>query len=214
MHPDPPQHDVSRDPILDGRDSLRLVKLRLALTLIAVAVLPIAAVSPLVRAVAEEARATHHDRLADQATTASIEIRRELTLIRTAEQTLLADPLIIAATSPNATSTDRQRASARLEQLGAGKGSPVLAASLVSADGAEAHFGTPIDLHALPPGVIVAGLAAVPGATQDAGNAQVLVVESDGDAKAARSIVTLVSVEGLLAGASPPGRRCRAACCA
>jgi len=32
MHPEPPAHDVSRDPILDGRDSLRLVKLRLALT--------------------------------------------------------------------------------------------------------------------------------------------------------------------------------------
>ena len=36
--------DPARDPILDGRDSLRLVKLRLGLTLIAVAILPIAAV--------------------------------------------------------------------------------------------------------------------------------------------------------------------------
>ena len=41
MHPDSPQTDVTRDPILDGRDSLRLVKLRLALTLITVAILPI-----------------------------------------------------------------------------------------------------------------------------------------------------------------------------
>ena len=95
MHPDPP-HDPARDAVLDGRDSLRLVKLRLGLTLIAVAVLPIAAVSPLVRAVAEEARATHHDRLADQASTASIEVRRELELLRTAEQEMLADPVIIA----------------------------------------------------------------------------------------------------------------------
>ena len=70
MQPELNHPDVSRDPILDGRDSLRLVKLRLALTLIAVAVLPIAAVSPLVRAVAEEARVTHHDRLVDQARTA------------------------------------------------------------------------------------------------------------------------------------------------
>ena len=53
MHPESPPHDVLRDPILDGRDSLRLVKLRLVLTLIAVAVLPIAAVSPLIRAVSE-----------------------------------------------------------------------------------------------------------------------------------------------------------------
>ena len=84
MQPDPQTHDVSRDPILDGRDSLRLVKLRLALTLIAVAILPMAAMSPLVRAVAEEARATHHQRLADQATSAAEEIRREVTLIQAA----------------------------------------------------------------------------------------------------------------------------------
>jgi diguanylate cyclase (GGDEF)-like protein len=203
LHPEPPHHDVSRDPILDGRDSLRLVKLRLALTLIAVAVLPIAAVSPLVRAVAEEAQATHHDRLADQASTASIEIRRELTLVRTAEQAMLADPLIIAASAANASAFDRERASVRLGQLGAAADSPVLAATLVTTTGAAAQFGAAIDLHSLPAGVMVAGLAAVPG-PERSGAAQVLVIESDGDAKTARSIVTAVSVEGLLAGATPP----------
>ena len=39
MHPEQTTHESSRDPILDGRDSLRLVKLRLALTLIAGALL-------------------------------------------------------------------------------------------------------------------------------------------------------------------------------
>jgi len=205
MHPEPSHHDVTRDPILDGRDSLRLVKLRLALTLIAVAVLPIAAVSPLVRAVAEEARATHHDRLADQASTATVEVRRELTLIGTAEQAMLADPLIVAAADPSATDLDHERASLRLEQLAAADGSPVLAAALVTSDGTEAQFGAPINLKALPPGVMLAGLAAVPPSRSTTNaNAQVLVVQSDGDAKRPRTIVTAVSVQGLLAGATPP----------
>jgi diguanylate cyclase (GGDEF)-like protein len=203
MHPEPPHHDVLRDPILDGRDSLRLVKLRLGLTLIAVAVLPIAAVSPLIRAVSEEARAAHHDRLADQASTASIEVRRELTLLQTAELAMLADPLIIAATSPTATSTDHQRASIRLQELGGDKDSPVVSATLVTAGGSQAQFGDPINLKALPPGVVLAGLAQVPG-TASSGDAQILVVQSNGDAKAPRSIVTAVSVQGLLKVATPP----------
>src|SRR6185369_16827813 len=206
MHPDPPHQDVSRDPILDGRDSLRLVKLRLGLTLIAVAVLPIAAVSPLVRAVAEEARATHHDRLADQAASISIEVRRELDLVRTAEQEMLDDPVVIAGTAADASALDRQRASIRLEELGAGSDSPVLAAAMLTADGTGPHFGAQIDLKALPPGVVVAGLAALP----DAPVAQILVVETDAGAKPARSIVAAVSVQGLLAAATPivemPGR--------
>ena len=117
MHPESQSQDVSRDPILDGRDSLRLVKLRLGLTLIAVAILPIAAVSPLVRAVAEEARVTHHERLADQATAAALDVRREVALVRTAGQNLLDDPTIVAAAKGSATGSDRARASRRLGQL-------------------------------------------------------------------------------------------------
>src|SRR5215213_1997269 len=76
----------------DGRDSLRLVKLRLGLTLIAVAILPIAAVSPLVRAVAEEARVNHHERLADQAQTAVASFERDVSRIQAAARQLLDDP--------------------------------------------------------------------------------------------------------------------------
>ena len=83
-------HDPARDPILDGRDSLRLVKLRLGLTLIAVAILPIAAVSPLVRAVAEEARVNHHQRLADQARPRSSRLRREVADVRADIEAVLA----------------------------------------------------------------------------------------------------------------------------
>src|SRR3989442_8918192 len=88
LQPEPQANDTSRDPILDGRDSLRLVKLRLGLTLIAVAILPIAAVSPLVRLVAEEAPGTHHERLTHQAQIAPPQGERELAQGRTAAQEL------------------------------------------------------------------------------------------------------------------------------
>jgi len=42
--------------ILDGRDSLRLVRIRLALTLIAVAIIPFAAAAPIARAVLDDTR--------------------------------------------------------------------------------------------------------------------------------------------------------------
>ena len=62
----------------DGRHSLRLVKLRLALTLIAVAVLPLAAISPVIRTIVDDPRIAQHERLAAQAEHAAVEIRREL----------------------------------------------------------------------------------------------------------------------------------------
>src|SRR4051794_32058942 len=102
LQPESPATETARDPILDGRDSLRLVKLRLGLTLIAVAILPIAAVSPLVRAVAEEARVPHHERLTDQAQTAADEVQRELTLVRAAAGSVLTQPAIVAAAAGDA----------------------------------------------------------------------------------------------------------------
>src|SRR5262245_66604638 len=117
MHPEHQHHDVPRDQVLDGRDSLRLVKLRLALTLIAVAVLPIAAVSPLVRAVAEEARVAHHERLVDQARVTGQEVERQLTALHEQAQALLDDPLLIAAAEPDASATDQRLAAARPEKF-------------------------------------------------------------------------------------------------
>src|SRR5215207_6811629 len=154
MHPESQHHDVPRDPILDGRDSLRLVKLRLALTLIAVAVLPIAAVSPLVRAVAEEARVAHHERLVDQAQTAAFEVRREITVLREATVTLLADRTLVAAAAEGATSTDRRRANERLERFVQLPGSIVVSATLLTGTGVRATFGPSSGLTALPPGVL------------------------------------------------------------
>ncbi len=212
LQAEPQGHDNARDPILDGRDSLRLVKLRLGLTLIAVALLPIAAVSPLVRAVAEEARVTHHERLADQAQTAALDLARELTLVRSAADGLLADPAIIAAAAGDASSAERRKASDRLEVLGENPGGTIVGAALLTGDGAKAAFGVPIDIKSLPPGVVVGGLAAVP----DPEDARILVVETSkaGD-KPARTLISAVSVSQLLLAATPkvdmPGRVVRIA---
>ncbi|HEY8237987.1 MAG TPA: bifunctional diguanylate cyclase/phosphodiesterase [Candidatus Limnocylindrales bacterium] len=221
LHPEHQPHDVSRDPILDGRDSLRLVKLRLALTLIAVAVLPIAAVSPLVRAVAEEARVTHQDRLADLAVTAVAEVEREVEIVRADTESFLNDPLIIAAARSDAKAADRQVASGRLAQLAARSanaqsGSIVTAVALLTADGAVAGYGNSPDLTALPPGVLVSGFASLGGAdgvdgVDGRGDSRLVVVEAG--AKPARTIVTTISVRALLAAATPdtemPGRTLR-----
>src|SRR4029077_3295570 len=99
MHPEPPHTDVARDPLLDGRDTLRLVKLRLTLTLITVAILPIAAVAPLVRGVAEEARVAHHQHLESAAGQVSANVGRELDAIGAAATKLYADPKVVAASA-------------------------------------------------------------------------------------------------------------------
>jgi diguanylate cyclase (GGDEF)-like protein len=211
LQPELQHPDVSRDPILDGRDSLRLVKLRLALTLIAVAVLPIAAVSPLVRAVAEEARVAHHDRLVDQARTASAEMERAIAALREETQAILEEPVMIAAAAPDASAGARKLAADRLEELVDESDNTLLSASLLTGKGTRAQFGPVIDSKALPPGVVVAGLAALPGDP-----ARILVVDtSDRGTGPARTLVAAVSVSGLLAAATPradlPGRVLRVA---
>ena len=207
MHPESQHHDVSRDPILDGRDSLRLVKLRLGLTLIAVAILPIAAVSPLVRAVAEEARVAHHERLADQAATAVTELEREIALVRAAGKLLLEDPAIVAAARGDASANERQRAAARLEDYVDRPSGSLTSATLLAGDGVVAAFGAKLDLKVLPPELIVSGLVSVSGD----GGRRILVVEtSPARAKPARTIVSTIDVPRLLAAATPdvemPGR--------
>jgi diguanylate cyclase (GGDEF)-like protein len=212
LQPETQAHDTARDPVLDGRDSLRLVKLRLGLTLIAVAILPIAAVSPLVRAVAEEARVTHHERLIDQAQTAALEIRRELTALRTAAADLLTEPAVKAAAAGDASPTDRRKARETISRIVDGKSGLVAGATLLTADGARAFSGDQIDVAALPQGVVLGGLAAIP----DKADARILVVQSSeqGD-KPARTLIAAVSVPALLMAATPktdlPGRSLRMA---
>jgi len=117
MHPAPTPNDVARDPILDGSDSLRLVRLRLALTLIAVAILPVVALAPLVRAVAEDARMAHHQRLDTEAGATAVALDRELEAIHASAMDLLADPAIQAAVAGAATPEARALAETRLARL-------------------------------------------------------------------------------------------------
>jgi diguanylate cyclase (GGDEF)-like protein len=200
MHPDPHHIDTTRDPILDGRDSLRLVKLRLGLTLIAVAILPIAAVSPLVRAVAEEARIAHHERLADQAKTAVNEVEREMTVLRQATKDLLDDPAIVAAAQKDATVAARQKASDRLSRFADIPAQTVVGTTILSTAGVRAQFGPKLELAALPPGVVVDGLAQVSLGRE----AQIIVVDTSAPGHGPqRTLVTAVSVPALLAAAVP-----------
>jgi len=211
LQPEPQGIDSARDPIVDGRDSLRLVKLRLGLTLIAVAILPIAAVSPLVRAVAEEARVTHHERLTDQAQTTAYEVQRELAAVRSVAGDLLTQPAIVNAAAADATAADRRNARESLAEYIDGPTGLVVGAMLVTSDGARASSGVAIDIESLPPGV-VGGVLVVP----DVADARILVIKSNepGD-KPARAIVSAVSVPALLMAATPktdlPGRSVRMA---
>ncbi|MBF8289526.1 MAG: Sensor diguanylate cyclase [Chloroflexi bacterium] len=66
------------DELLDRRNGLRLVKIRLALTLLAVAILPLAAVAPMMRAVLLDTRAGLEERLSAEAEHAAAEVSREL----------------------------------------------------------------------------------------------------------------------------------------
>jgi len=209
MHPDPP-HDPARDAVLDGRDSLRLVKLRLGLTLIAVAILPIAAVSPVVRAVAEEARVNHHARLADQATATVQEMRREVASVRDAVAAVLDDEAVVVASRDDATTAEKRAASQRLAQVAERSDDVIVAVTLLSGDGVRASAGDPIAFATLPSGVVVEGLASV---TVD-GQTRVLVVDSVREkGKGTRTVVAGLSVPALLTAATPvadmPGRELR-----
>jgi diguanylate cyclase (GGDEF)-like protein len=200
MHPDPP-HDPARETILDGRDSLRLVKLRLGLTLIAVAILPIAAVSPLVRAVAEEARVNHHARLNDQAAATVQEVRRQITSVRDAVQAALGNDAVVTAAADDATAAERRAASQQLAEMAKGSDDVVVAAALLSGEGVRASVGDPIGFETLPSGVVLSGLATV---TVD-GQPRVLVVGSVREkGKGTRTLVAGVSVPALLAASTPP----------
>lgn len=195
LQPESQAIDTARDPILDGRDSLRLVKLRLGLTLIAVAILPIAAVSPLVRAVAEEARVTHHERMADQAQTVAFGVESELARVRKAAVAALAQPALVAAAAADATTADKRKARDSLAAYIDGPTGLIVGATLWSTDGARASSGVAIDVTRLPSGIVVDGVVAVP----DAADARILVVASSepGD-KPARTIISAVSVRAML----------------
>ncbi len=196
MHPEPPQHDVNRDPILDGRDSLRLVKLRLALTLITVAILPVAAVAPMIRAVADDARVAHHLRLEAQAGQAASTIERELQAIATATDQLAADPTIVAAAATNATSAQRAAAGSRLGALLAQPSGAVVGADVVEGSGVVASWGSVLALPNQP----ADGISL---ATSAGNQSPMLVSVSSVAGRSHAQVVATISLPVLLGAAMP-----------
>jgi len=202
MHPDPPQIDVSRDPILDGRDSLRLVKLRLALTLITVAILPIAAVSPLVRAAAEEARVAHHQRLDSEAGQVTTAFGREVAGIEAQAGSMFSTASVQAVLAPGANNGTRATASGTLGGLMRRDSGAVVGVTLRDASGVRAAYGAPLDPTLLPDGNPQAGLTAVAGGTEESGTL-VLVSLPDGGGQNHLELVTLISLPALLNYSTP-----------
>ncbi|MCI0583759.1 MAG: bifunctional diguanylate cyclase/phosphodiesterase [Chloroflexi bacterium] len=103
--------------ILDGRDSLRLVRIRLALTLVAVAIIPFAAVAPIARAVLDDTRTGLEERLGAEAEHAAAEVRRELTDIRATLETAAASEAAAAALAAPAPDPANVQAAAGLGAL-------------------------------------------------------------------------------------------------
>ena len=203
MHPDPPQTDVSRDPILDGRDSLRLVKLRLALTLITVAILPIAAVSPLVRAAAEEARVAHHQRLESEASQVTTTFAREVNGVKLMSANLLADPRVLAAGVPGATGAARAAASSRLGDLMRRDSGAVIGVTLRDKSGVRAAYGAPLDPGLLPDGDPVSGLTAVTNSGAESSSLLLVTLPAD-PGSSQLELVTVMSLPALLNWSAPP----------
>jgi diguanylate cyclase (GGDEF)-like protein len=203
MHPEPSHHDVTRDPILDGRDSLRLVKLRLALTLITVAILPLAAVSPLVRAAAEEARMAQHQRLLAEAGVVSLSVQRELDGIAAAASKLLVDPKVAAAASPGATTAVRAAGSARLGDLMRRDSGAVKGATILDDAGVRTAYGASLDQSWLPAGLPAAGVFRTAGPDADPG-LLVVVVLPDPSRPTNLRLVATVAVPLLVGWAAQP----------
>jgi diguanylate cyclase (GGDEF)-like protein len=149
MPPDLSPTDKIRDPILNGRDTLRQVKLRLSLTLVMVALLPVVAIAPLVRTIAEEARGAHHQQLESEAGQAAASIRVELDGIVRDGQALAAAREVQAAATAKASSDVRSRAAARLADLVGRDAHAVTGVVLVDAAGAlRASAGAGVDQSA------------------------------------------------------------------
>ena len=102
MQRDPPDSSTPFDELGDGRHGLRAVKVRLALTLIAVAILPLAALAPLARSVLDDPRIAQRERLNAQSAHMASEARRQLEDVRGTMLSVSAVPAIRAALQPDA----------------------------------------------------------------------------------------------------------------
>ncbi|NJD29022.1 MAG: bifunctional diguanylate cyclase/phosphodiesterase [Chloroflexi bacterium] len=206
MHVEP-LHELAHDPILDGRDRLRIVRLRLALTLITVALLPIAAFAPLVRAVSGDASLAHHLRLDGDAATVAAKLGSELEAVSGLARSLLDDPEIVAAVAAKPSDEASAEASSRLRSLGRRPSGAVMGVALLADGDVRAAWGQPIDLRRLSaepePGLLS-------GSGSNAGSLLVVGRIEGKKQRPARTLVATVDLDALLAWAVPasplPGR--------
>ncbi|TAL07404.1 MAG: sensor domain-containing diguanylate cyclase, partial [Chloroflexota bacterium] len=136
MHVDPADPSAPFDELGEGRHGLRAVRIRLALTLIAVAILPLAALAPLARSVLDDPRIAQRERLNAQSDHMAAEVRRELETVRSTMLTVSATPAIGAALGPGATAKTRAAAIQDLDGLLALE--PGLVDAVAIADGSGA----------------------------------------------------------------------------
>lgn len=102
MHAEVSDPSTPFDELSDGRHGLRAVRIRLTLTLIAVAILPLAALAPLARSILDDPRIAQRERLNAQSDHMAAEARRELEDIRSVLLTVSADPVVRAVFEPKA----------------------------------------------------------------------------------------------------------------
>ncbi len=117
MQPDPPDSSTPFDEFGEGRHGLRSVKVRLALTLIAVAILPLAALAPLARSVLDDPRIAQRERLNAQSAHMATEARHRLEDVRATMLAVSSVPTIRAALEPGATANTLAAAAQDLDPI-------------------------------------------------------------------------------------------------
>ncbi|MBI3745308.1 MAG: hypothetical protein HY264_02050, partial [Chloroflexi bacterium] len=130
-----PDGQIPATETSDGRHSLRLVKLRLVLTLVAVALVPLAAIAPIIRTVVDDPRVLQRERLAAQSQHVAAEIQRELTGIGGAIADAAADPAVSAALGAKPGSDATRAAANALAALLGRPSAMVQSAALIDAAG-------------------------------------------------------------------------------
>jgi diguanylate cyclase (GGDEF)-like protein len=206
MHPAHDDHAAPLGEHIDGRNSLRLVKLRLALTLAAVAIFPMAAVAPVIRIIADDPRAAQEARLAAQAEHAAAEIERELGTIRQALTTFATGDAAAAALGAKPSKDGLGTAAAALTTVVGSSSQVVNAAALFDAKGAirvEAGAAGAFLTEKVQPPPASPVIRLAPGSTPESTRLEVAVaVPGPADAAPRGTIVASIPVAGLLAWAT------------
>ena len=194
------------DAISDGRHSLRLVKLRLGLTLIAVAILPVAALAPMIRTIMDDPRVPQRERLTTQAEHVAAQLEREFSAVRSSLAGLGSGTVVPGVLDAKAGDKEAAGAVAALDSLVAGPDSFVTSVAVVDAAGivhAEAgvghvpSIGLPLTELEPTPVRVNPGSAEVPASMDVA-----VLIEGEAGAPPRGLIVASVSVVRLLEGAA------------